>query len=56
MTGLTAERLVRDSKTGMGGSVHRGFESVPLRWVKVARQAAGEVALRQPASTVSRAT
>src|SRR5947199_2485926 len=32
-TGEVAERLNAPvSKTGMGGSVHRGFESLPLRW------------------------
>jgi hypothetical protein len=31
-TGEVAERLNAPvSKTGMGGSVHRGFESLPLR-------------------------
>src|SRR4029077_9017765 len=33
-TGEVAERLNAPvSKTGMGGSVHRGFESLPLRFV-----------------------
>src|SRR5436190_5514920 len=33
-TGEVAERLNAPvSKTGMGGSVHRGFESLPLRWL-----------------------
>ena len=42
MTDRTAERFVRVSKTGMGGIVHRGFESLPLRWLKPWESAIGE--------------